>query len=231
MRSIVLLLASLASLAPTHATEPARTIDVYVTPYYSSAPSPDEAPQVSVARSFDEALADGSVDKLNAVAAAIRADSGMITPMTMMVLAIRMYEAGMRDEAVFWFYVAKERFLTTARVLDFSHPALSEARAAVASFATLAGPYINGYAFCDVANQQSIASKAVDWVADHPYEAAFIPSLPAQDGDRHENMTHAIEEMRDRAAKETGYVMAPTFNDELARGRKENNADAQFCWD
>jgi hypothetical protein len=29
--------------------------------------------------------------------------------MTMMVLAIRLYDAGLRDDAVFWFYVAKDR--------------------------------------------------------------------------------------------------------------------------
>ena len=30
--------------------------------------------------------------------------------MTMMVLAIRLYDVGLRDDAVFWFYAAKDRY-------------------------------------------------------------------------------------------------------------------------
>lgn len=210
--------------------EPAKTIDAYVTPYYFSAPAPNEMPQISVARSFDAALADGSVAQLKAVADQIKVDPEMITPMTMMVLAIRMYDAGMRDDAVFWFYVAKERYLTAERVLDFSHSALAEVSSAVASFATLAGPYINGYAFCDVSRQQSIRSKAVEWVAAHPYAATQIAALPAKPGDRQENLALAMREMRERARAETKYVTAPTFQAELAAARKGSEADVRYCW-
>jgi len=30
-----------------------------------------------------------------------------VTPMTMMVLAIRLYDVGLRDDAVFWFYASR----------------------------------------------------------------------------------------------------------------------------
>lgn len=231
MRLAVVLLVASTLFGPAEAATPVRTIDAYVTPYYFAASAPGEKPQVAVARAYDDALSDGGVAQLKAAADEIRADHGLITPMTMMVLAIRMYDAGLRDDAVFWFYVAKERYLTAERVLNFSHPALTEVRSAVASFATLAGPYINGYAFCDISNQQSISSKAVEWVAAHPYQAAFIPALPAKEGDRQENMALAIEEMRERARAETQYVTDPTFQSELATGREENKADAQFCWE
>jgi hypothetical protein len=36
----------------------------------------------------------------------------VVTPMTMMVLAIRLYDVGLRDDAVFWFYASKDRFQT-----------------------------------------------------------------------------------------------------------------------
>jgi hypothetical protein len=44
----------------------------------------------------------------------------------------------------------------------------------VRDFATLAGPFINGYAFCDVANQQAIRAKALDWVEKNPDAAMFM---------------------------------------------------------
>ena len=31
----------------------------------------------------------------------------VVTPMTMMVLAIRLYDVGLRDDAVFWFYASR----------------------------------------------------------------------------------------------------------------------------
>jgi hypothetical protein len=39
---------------------------------------------------------------------------------------------------------------------------------AVRCFSTLAGPVINGYAFCDLAKQAELHSKAVDWVENNP---------------------------------------------------------------
>jgi hypothetical protein len=68
----------------------------------------------------------------------------VVTPMTMMVLTIRLYDFGLRDEAVFWLYVAKERYIVMSEVLNVKTPALAQADDAVRSFATLAGPIING---------------------------------------------------------------------------------------
>ena len=44
-----------------------------------------------------------------------RTTTGWLTPMTIMVLAIRLYDVGLRDDAVFWFYAAKNRFATARR--------------------------------------------------------------------------------------------------------------------
>src|SRR5690606_18124288 len=127
---------------------------------------------------------EGSEASLRKVADALDTNGGLVTPMTMMVLAIRFYDAGLRDDAVFWFYAAKDRYLASARVMDFSHPQLSEVAAAISAFAALAGPYINGYAFCDVARQGAIRAKEVEWVVAHPYEAALLPQIPGLPGDR-----------------------------------------------
>ena len=47
--------------------------------------------------------------------------------MTMMVLAIRLYDVGLRDDAVFWFYVAKDRTIVLSDVLNVKTPQLAQA--------------------------------------------------------------------------------------------------------
>ncbi len=53
----------------------------------------------------------------------------------------------------------KDRYLTAAGVvLDMHSPELADAADAVAGFATLAGPVIDGHAFCDIQAQQLFLS-------------------------------------------------------------------------
>ena len=82
----------------------------------------------------------------------------LVTPMTMMVLAIRLYDVGLRDDAVFWFYVAKDRYIVLSEVLNVKTPQLAQADDAVRNFATLAA-VINGYAFCDLARQKAATQR------------------------------------------------------------------------
>ena len=64
------------------------------------------------------------------------------------------------------------------------------------AFTTLAGPVINGYAFCDPPKQAQINDKAIDGVESHPYQAMFIARLPALPGDRQENPKPAFARIR-----------------------------------
>jgi hypothetical protein len=86
-----------------------RQIDLYVTPYYESAKAAAGHPTVAVATAFDTQLSSNKREDILAVRDAIQDQSKLITPMTLMVLAIRLYDVGLRDDAVFWFYVAKDR--------------------------------------------------------------------------------------------------------------------------
>ncbi|MGA9084071.1 MAG: hypothetical protein WB390_16595, partial [Pseudolabrys sp.] len=87
----------------------------------------------------------------------------------------------------FWFYVAKERYIVMSEVLDVKTQTLAQADDAIRSFATLAGPIINGYAFCDLAKQIEYHAKAVQWVENNPYEVMFMVRAPALPGDRADN--------------------------------------------
>jgi hypothetical protein len=148
----------------------------------------------------------------------------------MMVLAIRLYDVGLRDDAVFWFYVAKDRYIVMSEVLNVKTSQLALADDAVRNFATLAGPVINGYAFCDLARQKAAHAKAVEWVEANPYEVMFRPDAPALPGDRAANARRALANAKERAAKERAYFDDPKTVEAYYATRRKNEADVKFCW-
>jgi hypothetical protein len=230
-RRVVLGIAGAAALfvSMAHAAEPVRHIGIDVQPYYEAARERGGTPRVAVGRSFD-ALASNRREDILAVRDAIVRDPKRVTPMTLMVLAIRLYDVGLRDDSVFWFYAAKDRYLTLSEVVDVGAGGLAQVEDAVRSFSTLAGPIINGYAFCDVANQQAIRAKALDWVEKNPYEAIFMERLPAKNSNRPQALVEAHALMRDNAAKERAYLQDPANAAKLRADRVRNGANDKYCW-
>lgn len=210
--------------------EPVRHIDIYVQPYYASAQSSEDAPRVAVGKKYDALLA--STQRVDVVAARgmIEREPQFVTPMTLMVLAIRLYDVGLRDDSVFWFYVAKDRYATLAEVLDLRAPALAQVEQATRDFAVLAGPIINGYAFCDIARQKALRAQALEWVATHPYQAIFIPELPARSSERQASLQRAIEMLRGQAKEEATYLDRSDNVAKLTASRKQHGADEKYCW-
>lgn len=207
-----------------------KHIKIYVEPFYRAAATPEGVPQVGTGRPYAALLASTKREDILAARDMILASPTVVTPMTMMVLAIRLYDVGHRDDAVLWFYIAKDRFRSLAEVAVVDAPLLREATAAIASFNTLAGPAINGYAFCDVAKQQAARTKAIDWVEAHPYDAVFNDRLPARRGDRAAALNDAIRNIRADAQKERAYFDDPKTAADFAKRRHQNAADAKFCW-
>ena len=199
-------------------------------PFYEAARSPGEQPQVAVGKQYNELLSSNRREDILAARDLIVAKPAVVTPMVMMVLAIRFYDVGFRDDAVFWFYVAKERYIVMSEVLDVKTQALAQADDAVRGFATLAGPVINGYAFCDLTKQKDQHAKAVEWVAANHYEVMFMARAPALPGDRAENVRRAIASARERAAKERAYFDNAKTREAYYATRKQNEADVKFCW-
>lgn len=150
--------------------------------------------------------------------------------MTLMVLAIRLYDVGLRDEAVFWFYAAKHRCATLAAVLDMSHPALAQVAQATRDFAVTAGPELNGYAFCDLGRQARQRQAALGWVTQHPYRALFIDALPARPGDRQAHLEAALADLRTQAARERDALATPELRARVAAAREANQMQAKYCW-
>lgn len=212
------------------AAESVRRIDVYVTPFYEAARTPDGQPQVGVGKQFNDLLASNRREDILAARDLIAAKPDLVTPMTLMVLAIRFYDVGLRDDAVFWFYVAKDRTIVMSDVLDTRSQLLAQADAAVKAFATLAGPAINGYAFCDLAKQKEAHAKAVAWVEANPYQVMFMDRAPALPGDRADNHKRALAAAKERAAKERTYFEDAKNRAEFAATRQRNDTDSKYCW-
>jgi hypothetical protein len=212
------------------AAEPVRHIDVYVTPFYQAARTPDGVPQVGVGKQYNDLLASNRREDILAARDLITARPQLVTPMTLMVLAIRFYDVSLRDDAVFWFYAAKDRYIVMSDVLDTKTQVLAQADEAMKAFATLAGPVINGYAFCDFTKQQEAHAKAVAWVEANPYEVMFMDRAPALPGDRAENHKRAIAAAKERAAQERAYFEDVKNRAEFAASRQRNDTDSKYCW-
>jgi len=222
--------AALLFACSAYAAEPVRRIAIYVQPFYASAQSETDKPTVAVGQQYNDLLASLRREDILAARDRILANPKLVTPMVMMVLAIRLYDVGLRDEAVFWFYVAKERYIVMSDVLDTKTQLLAQSEDAMRSFSTLAGPVINGYAFCDLAKQQDAHAKAVAWVEANPYDVMFMDRAPALPGDRNANHQRGIANAKERFAKERAYFEDAKNRDAFLAGRKTNEMDAKFCW-
>lgn len=213
-----------------YAAEPVRRIAIIVEPYYAAAREANGSPRVAVGKQYDGLLASSRREDILAARDLIVAQPKLVTPMTMMVLAVRLYDLGLRDEAVFWFYAAKDRYIVMSEVLDVRHPGLVQVEDAIRNFSTLAGPIINGYAFCDLAKQKDLHAKAVVWVESNPYHVMFMAQAPALPGERTQNHKRAVANAKERAAKERAYFDDAKTVAAYYETRKRNEADVKFCW-
>jgi len=86
-------------------------------------------------------------------------------PIVYYTLATKLFEAGRKEEAVFWFYAGQLRF----RFRLLSHPDLepSGEPALFASMNAGLGPPINEYAFGDLKALHKTLENVLDWDAQH----------------------------------------------------------------
>ena len=128
--------------------DPAQ-IEVYVTPYYNS-----KGPVIEVGR-FSGGLAAKSESDFAATISKMKQSWDTLNFAEVYVAAIRLYDLGFRKESIYWFYSAQYRGRLFATLVDrekmgsMGAPGFELVQAQNA-FQQLVGPYINGYAFCDI---------------------------------------------------------------------------------
>ena len=212
------------------AAEPVRQLGVYIPPYYAAGATFAEAPKVAVDPAWDAMLASTDPAAIRKARDAIAAHPDLVTPETLMVLAIRLYDTGQRDDAVFWYYAGRDRFLTMEAVLDMRSLRLARQAATVDSFVDALGRAIDGYAFCDLDRHQEREDRAIAWVAAHPYKVLGYSDLPAQSEDRNATLANAVNKLREASAHNAELLSHPEMRAQLAEARAKSQADARFCW-
>ncbi len=166
---------ALAEERSAAATRPAP-MPVSVTPFYDS-----NGPRVAVGP-YGVRLVAADARSILGLAAELAKEKDKLRPEVMYVTAIRLYDLGHKDEAVYWFYSAQFR----ARVfMDSVDPAQVggmgsesfELPAAYTAFNQLVGVYINGYAFGDLAKLEKTLAKVQAESKTTPSLADLFPNV------------------------------------------------------
>lgn len=205
-----------------------RSVDIYVTPYYSA--NAGKAEFVKVYDKIDDLLKSGKVEDFKKTEKIVQDAPQMVSPITLFVLSARAYDLGLRDDAVFWFYVAKNRAILLRGVIDMEGEKFTDMVAAIGAFMKLVGDVVNPYAFCDIKKQQEIADKALEWTKKNAYEAMFSPEFSSPHEDRKAALAKGIEKLESRNKKEKDYFLDKDNLAKFKAMRKQNGTDEKFCF-
>jgi hypothetical protein len=137
------------------------------------------------------------------IVAEMKEEWSELTPEAMYVTAIRLYDLGYKDEAVYWFYSAQYRARLIQGLIDPGKLRVTGNPAAVlivahTAFMERAGKYINGYAFGDI-------EKLLKTVAQVQTEGVRLPLLK----ELYPNV-HFIEESR---WQKVNYTLSTGFSE------------------
>ena len=216
--------------APGPLPRPVQKLYVDVPPYYLSGDKFNAPATVHVDPDWDKLLSSAKRADIRQAEQGIGAKPELVKPQTFIVLAMRLYDVGLRDDAVFWYYVGRSRFVTMEAVLDMRSLQLAQSAQTVQRFVRAAEPAMDGYALCSVARQQEIRDRAIAWVADHPYQVLGYAELPAASDDRNAALVAAVEHLRDEAKQDKALMSDPAAVAALDAHRALTHDHERFCW-
>jgi hypothetical protein len=222
--------ASAPTAAPSVTAKRVYKLYVDVPPYYLSGDTINARAKVSVDPDWDALLSSANRNDVRRAEDGIRAHPDLVKPQTMIALAMRLYDVDLRDDALFWYYVGRSRFLTMQAVLDMRSLQLVKSAAIVQSFINAAEPAMDGYALCSVARQEEVEQRAIDWVAAHPYQLLGYTELPAAADDRNAALAAAIKGLRDDLEREKALMAKPEALAALEQRRAATHDHERFCW-
>jgi hypothetical protein len=132
-----------------------------VTPFYDS-----KGLKVTVGENSKK-LASADAKTILDLSTELKKDKDKLRAEVMYVVAIRLYDLGHKDEAVYWFYTAQFRARVFTAILDKAKigtigSEAFELQHAYQAFNQLAGEYINGYAFGELPKLEKTLLKVVE---------------------------------------------------------------------
>lgn len=158
-------------------TEPHKgPMPVYVTPFYNS-----DGPQINVG-DYSQELKDATAETIGDLTTKMKMAWPKLAPEAMYVTAIRLYDLGKKDDAVYWFYSAQFRARLFQSLLHKESPGRIGAEGfertqAHGAFHTLVGEFVNGYAFGDLPKLQATIERVKSDNVEVPQLKAIYPRL------------------------------------------------------
>lgn len=216
------LLASAMPLAVNALVANPGQIDAYVTPYYNSA-----GPIVRVGP-FSAGLASRSDKDFVATIHAMKNQWNRLTFYAMYAGAIRLYDLGYRQEAVYWFYSAQYRGRQFAMLVDQNKLGSIGDRGfelyhAQEAFLQLVGPNLNGYAFGNVGALTAIIRRVQSENRSVGDLRAIYPGVSFTNPSTWEAQNRQLGQGLDQLAS-----MLSSQKDRIAQQREQNGTQAQF---
>ncbi len=216
------LLASVLPVAGSALVSDPAKIDAYVIPYYNSA-----GPVIKVGK-FSTGLGSTNDKEFVATIHAMKNQWNALTFYQMYVGAIRLYDLGYRNDAVYWFYSAQYRGRQFALLVDQSKmgsigsPGF-ELFHAQDAFLELVGPYVNGYAFGDTDSLTKIIRRVQNENRSVPDLKAVYPGVVFTNTATWKAKNLQLNQGLDGLA-----TMLAAQKEQIKQQRTQNGTEAQF---
>lgn len=149
---------------------------IYVTPYYDS-----DGLKISIGENSKK-LAGADAKTILQISADLKKEKEKLRAEVMYVAAIRLYDLGHKDEAVYWFHSARYRARVFSSILDKEKigsigSEAFELKQAYVAFSQLAGEYINGYAGGDLPKLEKTLEKVMEEGKSLPKFTTIYPNV------------------------------------------------------
>ncbi|RDE22359.1 hypothetical protein DV711_07045 [Motiliproteus coralliicola] len=193
----LLLLAGCTSTATKK--ESADYIAAYVPPFYLAM-----GPVINVGE-LSQALSTQSKSALMQTIRQMESRQHLLRPEAMYVASIRLYEVGEKETALLWFYRAYYRSRLFVRLLDITKDSSERGSAlkkAYGEFHRLVGPYLNGYAGCDLNLWADTVHRVEAENAEAPdLTSIFGSDMKVRSPQTWDSANHRVSEYYNRLAK------------------------------
>ena len=147
----------------------------------------------------------------------------------MFVLAIRLFDLGDNDNAVYWFYEAQFRAklfqvaLDPLQIRSIGDPSF-ELPAAYDAFTQLSGEYINGYAGCDIENWVNIATTVKNNNPKPPDLAKLFPGVAFVESSQWQSLNDQVADGLDKLID-----FLSNNKEAVKQQRQAKDLDSRFC--
>lgn len=195
---------------------------IYITPFYNS-----EGSKIDVGENSKK-LAKADSKTILEISTELKKEKDKLRAEVMYVTAIRLYDLGHKDEAVYWFYTAQYRARVFNSILDEAKVGTigSEAfelRQAYGAFNQLAGEYINGYAFGELPKLEKTLLKVMEEGKSLPKFGDVYPKVNFVD---EAQWTEKNQEVSKGLSGLTEYIK--TNADSIKEQRKKNRIEGKY---